>query len=196
MKDKTVLIATTNRGKLNDIKEIFKDINIKLLSFLDFKDYPEVEETGSTFESNALLKAKAAYDFFKTPVVADDSGLAVEQLNNAPGVYSARYAGETAADSDNNKKLIMELQEYPEPHLAKYICVAVYYNGKQFETAYGECNGKIIHNGKGTNGFGYDPHFVPEGYNLTMAELSLEEKNIISHRRRAFEQLKDIIRQL
>lgn len=196
MTDKTILIATTNNGKMNDIKEIFKNINIKLISFLDFKDYPEVEETGSTFESNAILKANAAYDFLKLPVIADDSGMAVEQLMNAPGVYSARFAGKNATDHDNNVKLITELQKYPEPHLAKYICVAVYYNGEHFEYAYGECSGKIIHRGKGTNGFGYDPHFVPDGYNLTMGELSLEEKSKISHRRKAFEQLKRIVSQL
>jgi len=195
MIDKTILIATTNSGKMNDIKEIFKDINIKLISYLNFNDYPDVEETGNTFESNAVLKAKAAYDYFKLPVIADDSGLAVEQLNDAPGVYSARYAGKNATDDDNNVKLITELRKYPEPHLAKYICVAVYYNGKQIESAHGECKGKIIHNGKGTNGFGYDPYFVPDGYSSTMAELSLEQKNKISHRRKAFEQLKNIVRQ-
>ncbi len=157
---KKILIATTNKGKLEDIREILKDMNIKIVSFLDFNDYPDVIEDGETFEANAKLKAKAAFETYKIPVIADDSGLSVDQLNGAPGVISARYAGENATDDDNNKKLIQELEKYPEPHLAKYICVAVYYDGNSFVSAYGECKGKIIKKGRGTNGFGYDPYFV------------------------------------
>lgn len=192
---KTILIATTNKGKMNDIREIFKDLNLEILSFLDFDDYPEVIEDGNTFESNAIKKAKAAYEFFKLPVIADDSGLSVEHLNGAPGVISARYAGENASDDDNNKKLIRELEKYPEPHLAKYICVAVYYNGTDLNVVDGDCKGIIIKQGRGNNGFGYDPYFIPDDYELTMGELSLQEKNKISHRLKAFEQLKDIIKQ-
>lgn len=190
---KTILIATTNKGKMNDIREIFKDLNLEILSFLNFDDYPEVIEDGNTFESNAIKKAKAAYEFFKLPVIADDSGLSVEQLNGAPGVISARYAGENASDDDNNDKLIRELEKFPEPHLAKYICVAVYYNGTDLKAVDGDCKGRIIKQGRGNNGFGYDPYFIPDGYELTMGELSLQEKNKISHRLKAFEQLKDII---
>lgn len=195
MTPKTILIATTNKGKMNDIREIFKDLNLEILSFLDFDKYPEVIEDGNTFESNAIKKAKAAYEFFKLPVIADDSGLSVEQLNGAPGVISARYAGENASDDDNNNKLIRELEKFPEPHLAKYICVAVYYNGTDLKAVYGDCKGRIIKQGRGSNGFGYDPYFMPDGYELTMGELSLQEKNKISHRLKAFEQLKDIIKQ-
>lgn len=193
---KKILIATTNKGKLNDIREILKDLNLEIISFLDFNDYPDVEETGKTFEENAKLKAIAAYDKYKIPVIADDSGLSVEQLNDAPGVISARYAGKDASDEDNNKKLIKELEKHPEPHLAKYICVAVFYDGNEFNIAYGECKGKIIKNGRGSNGFGYDPYFVADGFELTMGEMSLEEKNKISHRLRAFEQLKHILEKL
>lgn len=193
MTPKTILIATTNKGKMNDIREIFKDLNLEILSFLDFDDYPEVIEDGNTFESNAMKKAKAAYEYFKLPVIADDSGLSVEQLNGAPGVISARYAGENASDDDNNNKLIRELEKFPEPHLAKYICVAVYYNGSHLKAVDGDCKGRIIKQGRGNNGFGYDPYFIPDGYELTMGELSLQEKNKISHRLKAFEQLKDII---
>lgn len=195
MTPKTILIATTNKGKMNDIREIFKDLNLEILSFLDFDDYPEVIEDGNTFESNAIKKAKAAYEYFKLPVIADDSGLSVEQLNGAPGVISARYAGENASDDDNNKKLIRELEKFPKPHLAKYICVAVYYNGSHLKAVDGDCKGRIIKQGRGNNGFGYDPYFIPDGYELTMGELSLQEKNKISHRLKAFEQLKDIIKQ-
>lgn len=196
MTPKKILIATTNKGKMNDIREIFKDLNLTILSFLEFKNYPEVIEDGDTFEANAIKKAKAAYDYFKIPVIADDSGLTVEQLNGAPGVISARYAGENATDKQNNIKLISELQNHPEPHLAKYICVAVYYDGNNLKIVNGDCKGRIVKVGKGANGFGYDPYFVPEGYELTMGELSLQEKNKISHRLKAFEQLKDILREI
>lgn len=196
MTEKKILIATTNRGKLNDIREILKDLNLNIISFLDFKDYPDVEETGETFEANARLKAEVAFEKYKIPVIADDSGLSVEQLNGAPGVISARFAGENATDEDNNKKLIRELEKHPEPHLAKYICVAVYYDGNEFIEAYGECKGKIVKNGRGTNGFGYDPYFIADGFELTMGEMSLEDKNKISHRVRAFEQLKHTLEKL
>lgn len=196
MTPKKILIATTNKGKMNDIREIFKNLNLTILSFLDFKNYPEVVEDGETFEVNAIKKAKAAYDYFKMPVIADDSGLSVVQLNGAPGVISARYAGENATDEQNNIKLISDLEKFPEPHLAKYICVAVYYDGNNFKTVYGECKGRISKQGRGKNGFGYDPYFIPQGYELTMGELSLQEKNKISHRLKAFEQLKDIIRKI
>lgn len=196
MTSKKILIATTNKGKMNDIREIFKDLNLTILSFLDFKNYPEVIEDGETFEANAIKKAKAAYDYFKMPVIADDSGLSVVQLNGAPGVLSARYAGENATDEQNNIKLISDLEKFPEPHLANYICVAVYYDGNNFKTVYGACKGRIVKQGRGTNGFGYDPYFIPQGYELTMGELSLQEKNKISHRLKAFEQLKDIIRKI
>ena len=193
MTPKRILIATTNKGKMDDIREIFKDLNLEILSFLDFDNYPEVIEDADTFKANAIKKAKAAYDLFKLPVIADDSGLSVKQLNGAPGVISARYAGENASDDDNNKKLIRELEKFSEPHLAKYICVAVYYDGTHLKVVDGDCMGRIIRQGRGTNGFGYDPYFIPDGYELTMGELSLREKNQISHRLKAFDQLKEIL---
>lgn len=193
MTPKRILIATTNKGKMEDIREILNDLNLEILSFLDFNDYPEVVEDGDTFEANAIKKAKAAYEFFKIPVIADDSGLSVEQLEGAPGVISARYAGENATDEQNNIKLISDLEKFPEPHLAKYICVAVYYDSNNLKIVDGDCKGRIIKKGRGTNGFGYDPYFIPDGYELTMGELSLQEKNRISHRLKAFEQLKEIL---
>lgn len=196
MTPKRVLIATTNKGKMEDIREIFKDLNLKFLSYLDFENYPDVIEDGDTFEANAALKAKAAFEYFKMPVIADDSGLSVDQLNGNPGVFSARFAGKNATDDENNQKLIRELKKYPEPHLAKYICIAVYYDGNDVVSVYGDCKGKVIMQGRGKNGFGYDPYFIPDGYELTMGELSLQKKNKISHRLRAFEQLKDILSKL
>lgn len=196
MTPKRVLIATTNKGKMEDIREIFKDLNLKFLSYLDFENYPDVIEDGDTFEANAALKAKAAFEYFKMPVIADDSGLSVDQLNGNPGVFSARFAGKNATDDDNNQKLIRELEKYQEPHLAKYICIAVYYDGNDVVSVNGDCKGKVIMHGRGKNGFGYDPYFIPDGYELTMGELSLKEKNKISHRLKAFEQLKNILLKL
>lgn len=186
---KKILIATKNKGKLNDIREIFKDLDIEILSFNDFDNFPEVEETGKTFEENAKLKAKACYEKFKIPSIGDDSGLVVEQLNGEPGIFSARYAGENANDFLNNEKLIKEIQKFPEPHRAKFVCVVIYYDGEKFINAYGEVNGRIITEPKGKNGFGYDPLFIPNGYDKTFGELSHEVKNKISHRSMAFRKL-------
>ena len=127
------------------------------------------------------------------PVIADDSGLAVDQLNGQPGVYSARYAGENASDRENNEKLVSQLKRLPSPHPARFISVAVYFEGNDYITASGELYGEIILNPKGHNGFGYDPLFVPEGYTSTLAEISFEEKNRISHRAKAFNKLKEKI---
>ena len=186
---KKIIIATKNKGKLNDIKEIFKDYDIEILSFLDFDKSPDVEETGKTFEENAKLKAKACFDEYGIPSIGDDSGLVVEQLNGAPGIYSARYAGENANDFLNNEKLIKEIQKFSEPHRAKFVCVASYYDGEKFISAYGEVNGRIITEPRGNNGFGYDPLFISNGYDKTFGEFSLEEKNKISHRSMAFKKL-------
>lgn len=190
---KQILLATTNKGKLNDVKEILKDIDVEILSFLNFKDYPNVEETGLTFLDNAELKAKAAYDKYGIPSFGDDSGLESFQLNGEPGIYSARYAGEDADDELNNLKLIKKLSQYPEPHQGRFVCAAVYYDGSEIKSAIGEVRGKIIKNSRGNNGFGYDPLFIPDGYNITTAEMSHEEKNKISHRLNAFKELKKFL---
>lgn len=186
---KKILIATKNKGKLNDIKEIFKDLDVEIISFLDFENSPDVEETGKTFEENAMLKAKACFELYKIPCIGDDSGLVVEQLNGEPGIYSARYAGEKSNDFLNNEKLIKEIQKFPEPHRAKFVCVACYFDGEKIISAYGEVNGRIITEPRGKNGFGYDPLFIPNGFDKTFAELSHEEKNKISHRSMAFRKL-------
>ncbi len=186
---KKIFIATKNKGKLNDIKEIFKDLDVEILSFLDFNDSPDVKETGKTFEENAQLKAKACFEKYRLPSIGDDSGLVVDQLNGEPGVYSARYAGEKANDEMNNEKLIKAIQRFHEPHRAKFVCVASYYDGEKFINSYGEVQGRIITEARGKNGFGYDPLFIPNGYDKTFGEFSLEEKNKISHRSIAFKKL-------
>ena len=187
---KKVLLATTNKGKLNDVKEILKDIDIEILSFLDFDDYPNVDETGLTFLENAELKVKVAFEKYGIPSFGDDSGLESFQLNGEPGIYSARYAGENADDEQNNLLLIKKLSVLPEPHPGRFVCAAVYYDGNESKSAIGEVRGNIIKIPRGKNGFGYDPLFIPNGYDITTAEMSHEEKNKISHRLNAFKELK------
>ena len=187
---KKIILATTNKGKFADVKEILKDIDVQIFSFLDFKNYPDVEETGKTFLENAILKARASYEEFKIPSIGDDSGLESFQLNGEPGIYSARYAGDNTNDEKNNLKLISKLESYSEPHKGRFVCAAAYFDGKEIKSAFGEVRGEIIKNPRGKNGFGYDPLFVPDGYSLTMAELSHEDKNKISHRLNAFKELK------
>ncbi len=188
-----VLFASKNQGKVREVKKILGEAGIEVLSLADFEDVPDVVEDRETFLDNSKKKAKEIYDKFRIPVVADDSGLSVEQLNGRPGVYSARYAGEDATDKDNNEKLISELTKLPSPHPARFISVAVYYNGNDYLSALGELKGEIILEPRGQNGFGYDPLFIPEGYNKTLAELTLEDKNRISHRAKAFSKLKMMI---
>ena len=194
MKEK-IIFASKNKGKIKEVKKIFEEINFELTSLLDLNDLSEIEETGNTFEENAKIKATEVFNKYKIPSMSDDSGLSVEQLFGAPGVYSARYAGLGANDEDNNRKLIRELEKFDEPHHARYVCYAVYYDGKKYKIANGEVKGTIIKEPRGSNGFGYDPFFVPEGYNQTMGEISLDEKNKISHRSKAFKNLCKILQE-
>ncbi len=193
---KEIIIASANEGKISEIKNIFSDLELKILSLSELDDVPEIIENGDSFEANAGIKARIIFEKFKIPSIGDDSGLAVEQLDGRPGILSARYAGEDASDILNNIKLLTELQKFSEPHLAKFICAAVYYDGKNEITRKGEVNGKIIKFSRGTNGFGYDPIFVPDGFNQTLAELSAEVKNKISHRAKAFEEMKVVLKRL
>lgn len=190
---KKILFATKNKGKLREVKNILGN-EYDVISLLDFENIPDVIEDKDTFIDNAKKKAKEMFEHFNVPVIADDSGLSVEQLNDAPGVYSARYAGINATDEANNKKLLTELNNYPQPHRAKFVCAAVYFDGIEYLSAEGEVSGQIIKATRGNNGFGYDPLFLPYGFEQTTAELSLEEKNKISHRAKAFKELAKIIR--
>jgi XTP/dITP diphosphohydrolase len=186
-----IIFATQNKGKAKEVKAIFAKTKIEIISLYDIGNKIDVEETGSTFHENAFLKAKTIYNIYKVPVVADDSGLAVEQIEGRPGVFSARYAGEKCTYEDNNLKLIAELYNLPEPHKAKFISYAVFYDGKNEIEAVGELPGQIINEPRGSNGFGYDPIFITEGYEQTVAEMEFEEKNKISHRAKAFNLLKE-----
>lgn len=184
-----VLFASKNKGKIREVKKILGE-QFEVLSLYDFQNFPEVIEDRKTFYGNSKKKAREIFESFYVPVIADDSGISADQLNGRPGVFSARYAGQNAADSENNLKLISELSSLPAPHKAKFISVAVYYNGKDYISARGELKGEVILEPRGNNGFGYDPLFIPEGYKNTLAELTLEEKNKISHRSKAFNKLK------
>lgn len=185
-----IIFATGNKGKLKEVRNIFSDTKFEILSLDEIGFTEEIIEDGNTFEENSFIKADRIFSEFKIPVIADDSGLAVDQLNGEPGIYSARYAGEDASYYDNNIKLLNELKTFGEPHLAKFVCCAVYVNGTKRISVIGELPGKIINEFKGEHGFGYDPIFQPNEFNLTLAQMNLEDKNRISHRAKAFGLLK------
>lgn len=187
---KEIIFATGNKGKLAEVKKIFEETGIEIISLYDLGDVPEIIEDGDTFEANSFIKAKAIFDIYKKPVIADDSGLEIEQLDGHPGIYAARYAGENCTYEDNNIKVINELKDFPEPHKARFVCCAVYYDGENKEVSFGYLPGRIIKEFRGQNGFGYDPIFVPDGFEQTLSEMNLEDKNGISHRAEAFNDLR------
>ncbi len=187
---KKIIFASSNEGKISEVRKILSELNIQIVSLHDVDFFGEIEENGDSFEENAKIKAIEVFNNYKLPTIADDSGLVVEQLNGEPGIFSARYAGIDSDDAANNVKLLENLSSIPGPHRAKFVCSAVYYSGEETYTAMGKVNGKIISKARGTNGFGYDPLFVPDGHSKTMAELDPEIKNSISHRFKAFDQLK------
>jgi XTP/dITP diphosphohydrolase len=182
---KKLLVASNNAHKVDEIKKILSDIkDVKIVSLKDENIFIDIEETGVTLEENALLKAKEIHLVSGLPVISDDTGLFVSALNNEPGVYSARYAGESAAYLDNCNKLISKLKEKDLSESPAYFKAVICYidsSGKEkfFE---GIINGKVSIEMRGENGFGYDPLFVPGGMNKTFAQLTDEEKNEISHR--------------
>ncbi len=188
-----ILIASKNKGKIREIKQILVLPGIKLLSFEDVGDWEDIEEKGKTYEENAYLKADFLVKKFSLPVVADDSGLEVEALKGEPGINSARYAGEKATDEERIKKLLEELEGVPEgKRRARFRCLALYHSPLgEVITAEGVLEGKIGFEPRGESGFGYDPVFIPEGYDKTLAELGLQEKNKLSHRGRAFRRLRE-----
>ncbi|MGC8869766.1 MAG: RdgB/HAM1 family non-canonical purine NTP pyrophosphatase [Brevinematia bacterium] len=185
---KKILIGTTNKSKIIEIKEILSQVldNVEFLSLSDFPKVKEPEEKGKTFFENSLIKAKYYYSIFKIPVLTDDSGLEVFALNGEPGVRSARYAGENPTQKDLINKLLRNL-EGKENREARFVCVAIFmFDKDKYIFAEGTVKGTIIYEPRGSYGFGYDPVFLPEGYDKTFAELGPEIKNKISHRRNAF----------
>lgn len=193
---KRLLVATGNKGKLKEIREILNDVEVLGLCDLPFS--LEIEEDGNTFYENAFKKASTLVNKISLPVLADDSGLEVDALNGHPGVYSARYAGEDATDESNTKKLLCSMKSVPYPkRTARFVCVMclVMPDGKTYSTR-GETEGLILTEPRGDNGFGYDPVFYNEHYQKTFSELSSGEKNAISHRGRALEKMREILNQV
>jgi len=179
-----IIAATKNRNKLREFGEILKGFEI--ISQEDAGVDIDVEETGTTFEENSYLKAKAIYDITGITTIADDSGLCVDALNGEPGVYSARYGGEGYDDKGRVELLLKNMKDVPkEERTARFVCVITLVGKDGVITARGECEGKIDYEPKGENGFGYDPVFFVEQYGKTMAEVTQEEKNAISHRGKA-----------
>ncbi|GAE92667.1 nucleoside 5-triphosphatase RdgB [Gracilibacillus boraciitolerans JCM 21714] len=196
---KELIIATKNPGKMKDFKGLFEPLGIRVSSLLDFPELVEdIEETGSTFEENAAIKAEAICEKFNLPVISDDSGIEIDALNGAPGVYSARYAGEEKDDLANLQKVLNELSDVPkEQRSGRFVCVlAIAQPDEKIILKRGECEGMIGFEAIGEYGFGYDPIFYPAGSSRTMAELTPEEKNNISHRRKALDKIEKWVKEL
>ncbi|WP_176583539.1 XTP/dITP diphosphatase [Priestia megaterium] len=190
-----IIIATKNAGKVKDFETLFSPKGFKVKSLLDFPEIEDVEETGVTFAENATLKAEAISFALNKPVIADDSGLAIDALNGEPGVYSARYAGENKDDNANIEKVLQKLNDVPfEKRTARFHCaLAIAVPGKRTEIVEGTCEGHILEEKRGENGFGYDPIFFVEKWRCSMAELTKEQKNQISHRANALKRLAPLI---
>lgn len=186
------ILASNNKHKLEEIHEILKDFNYELLSMRDAGLDMDIVEDGDTFEANSLIKARAVVKELNTIAIADDSGLMVDALNGAPGIYSARYAGEHGNDLKNNEKLLKDLEAVaPKDRTAKFVSViTMLFPDGETIVARGEAPGIIGYEYKGDNGFGYDPLFIDDVSGKTFAELSSEEKNERSHRAKALEILK------
>ena len=183
---KQLLIATRNAHKLTEIRELLPGTDI--LGTDRWPEVPDPEETGTTFEANAAIKAEAWAAATGLPALADDSGLEVDALNGAPGIHSARYAGTHGDNAANNAKLLAELDGLPESRrTARFVCaLALAIPGQPTRLLRGTCEGTIIRTLSGANGFGYDPLFRPNGYEKTFGELGADVKDRISHRARAF----------
>ena len=191
---KQVVIATKNKGKAKDFEALFQTLGFEVVTMFDVAPDMEIEETGTTFEENAVLKAETLAKELQTIVIADDSGLAVDALDGAPGVYSARYAGDHD-DEANIVKVLENLAGMPEEkRTARFMC-ALAIAGPELETTtvFGTCEGVILEEKRGTNGFGYDPIFFVPALGRAMAELTPEEKGAISHRGNAIRKLADVL---
>ncbi len=196
MKLEEIVFASHNEGKIKEIKKLLAPYGIKVKSALDM-NLPDVEETGKTFEENSLLKSRTIAKLVNMPCLADDSGLCVDALNGAPGVYSARYAPNRDFDK-GMEKLLAEMEKSPnKSRNAHFSCViSLAWPDGQYKVFAGQVDGKIAFHKMGAGGFGYDPLFVPEGFTSSFAQMSQEEKNKISHRGRAVEKLKGFLNNL
>ena len=203
-----IVVATRNVGKQREFEQMLSPLGYEVLSLADYPELPDIEETGETFQANAEIKAKTAAEALGVPVIADDSGLTVARLDGAPGVYSARYAGQPTDDAANIRKLLMELERVNSHPVreevtlasgekrkllseAAFICSIVFYDPETQDqiVTEGSVAGWIVDQAAGDGGFGYDPVFYVPTYGRTMAQLSSEEKHAISHRGQALRQL-------
>ncbi len=200
-----LIIATTNQGKLREIRELLKDFNLRITSLSDYPDAPKVEEDGTSFAQNALKKAATIALYTGKLTLGEDSGLEVKALGNKPGIYSARFAGANATDKKNNAKLLRVLRGVPlKKRQARYRCFAALVDGRVgpatrdkgvIDVVNGSCAGLIALRGRGKNGFGYDPLFFLSKYNKTFGELDPSIKAKISHRARALAKVKKILKE-
>jgi XTP/dITP diphosphohydrolase len=190
-----LVLASRNHHKLRELRSFLQDLQVEVVSVDDVAPGLTLVEDGSTFAENALKKARAVFAHTNTLALADDSGLEVFYLNGRPGVISARYAGERADDVANNDKLLREMRGVAaRRRRAQFRAVLALVGPGYEEIATGACPGTLTEVPRGTNGFGYDPIFQPDGFNRTYAELTQDEKNRISHRSRAFASLHDILK--
>lgn len=184
---KKLVVASANAGKLKEIKTILSEFDVS-----GYKEHGidiEIEETGTTFYENALIKAKTISEILGVPALADDSGLQVDALDGAPGVYSARYAGD--GDDEHNNQLLLKNLKDVKDRSARFVCALVYYTPEgEIISAFGETEGKILYEKQGENGFGYDPLFFSNDLNKSMGVATAEEKNSVSHRFRALNELR------
>ena len=192
---KRLVVATRNQGKILEINALLAGLVDRIISAADLIDFPDTIEDGTTFEENALKKAREAARFSGFPALADDSGLVVDALNGRPGVFSARYAGAGAGDAANNARLLSECQNVPDEHRqAAFVCVLAFVTPEGVERLFtGRVAGRILFKARGEGGFGYDPLFLVDGFDRSMAELELAEKNAISHRAQAFMKFREYL---
>jgi XTP/dITP diphosphohydrolase len=192
----TILIATRNRGKIKEIRDLVKGLPLEFHSLDDVREAPDVEEDGATFEENALKKARVTAVATGMTTAADDSGLVVDALDGRPGVLSARYGGEDATDEEKCLKILDEMRNVPDEfRTARFVCVlALAEPNGEGHLFRGTCEGKIIRELRGKQGFGYDPIFLSEDTGLTFAEMDRAAKNLVSHRGRALRQFGEFLR--
>ena len=191
-----LILSTDNKNKAKELREILKDLPLEILTKKEAGvENLQVVEDGDTLEHNSLKKARELAELVDHMVMADDSGLFVDALDGAPGVYSSRYGGEDGNDSLNNKTLLKNLQGKERTATFRTVIALITEDGREM-TVQGECRGEILEEPRGENGFGYDPLFVPSGYSETFAQLPSEIKNSISHRRRAIDALREKLEEI
>ncbi len=194
---KELVVATKNKGKLREIKELLGDLDLKITSLADYPDAPEIEEDGKTFGQNALKKAATIALYTQKLTLGEDSGIEVKALGNKPGIHSARFSGEKATDRKNNLKLLRSLKNVPPSRRqARYRCYAALVDGEKIiDLLSGQCGGVITQQARGKNGFGYDPYFLIKRYDKTFGELDPAVKAKISHRARAFKKVRKVLQE-